>query len=150
MILGCSNTYQQLVTAPLVEEIPFILSKNGDAKCGTNSPWNINVKKSGKLKAWGSWLLLICTSIVCFKRVLDEGAILLIVLQPIHFLANSVIGPSFYVEMPTNVTYLYNQTFSLNSYQSYYYDNSYYMASYDSACVSRTFCFGAYWGVLGF
>ncbi|KAM0306157.1 hypothetical protein ACHAO8_010802 [Botrytis cinerea] len=116
MILGCSNTYQQLVTAPLVEEIPFILSKNGDAKCGTNSPWNINVKKSGKLKAWGSWLLLICTSI------------------PIHFLANSVIGPSFYVEMPTNVTYLYNETFSLNSYQSYYYENSYYMASYDSAC----------------
>ncbi|TEY44889.1 hypothetical protein BOTCAL_0342g00130 [Botryotinia calthae] len=116
MILGCSNTYQQLVTAPLVEEIPFILSKNGDAKCGTNSPWNINVKKSGKLKAWASWLLLICTSV------------------PIHFLANSVIGPSFYVEMPTNVTYLYNQTFSLNSYQSYYYDDSYYMASYDSAC----------------
>ncbi|TGO81437.1 hypothetical protein BPOR_1154g00020 [Botrytis porri] len=116
MILGCSNTYQQLVTAPLVEEIPFILSKKGDAKCGTNSPWNINVKRSGKLKAWGSWLLLICTSI------------------PVHFLANSVIGPSFYVEMPTNVTYSFNQTFSLGPHQAYYYSPAYHLDSYDSAC----------------
>ncbi|RAL59421.1 hypothetical protein DID88_006795 [Monilinia fructigena] len=52
MILGCSNTYQQLVTAPQVEEIPWILSKNGEARVGTNSPWNINVKRSGKAKAW--------------------------------------------------------------------------------------------------
>ncbi|KAJ8062582.1 hypothetical protein OCU04_009106 [Sclerotinia nivalis] len=53
MILSCSNTYQQLVTAPLIEEISWILSQNGDAKTGLNSPLNINVKKSGKAKAWG-------------------------------------------------------------------------------------------------
>ncbi|QSZ32844.1 hypothetical protein DSL72_002424 [Monilinia vaccinii-corymbosi] len=95
MILGCSNTYQQLVTAPQVEEVPWLLSKNGEARVGTNSPWNINLKKSGKAKAWASWLLLICTSV------------------PVHFLANSVIGPSFYIEMPTNITYLYNENFTM-------------------------------------
>ncbi|KAB8290190.1 hypothetical protein EYC80_011059 [Monilinia laxa] len=113
MILGCSNTYQQLVTAPQVEEIPWILSRNGEARVGTNSPWNINVKKSGKAKAWGSWLLLICTSI------------------PVHFLANSVIGPSFYIEMPTNITYLYNDTSIIRPFQSSHYS---YTKVFDSAC----------------
>lgn len=72
-----------------------------------------------------------------FQASFDEGVILLIVLQPVHFLANSVIGPSFYVEMPTNVTYSYNQTFSLTPYQSYYYGPAYNSDSYDSACVSQ-------------
>lgn len=140
MILGCSNTYQQLATAPLVEEIPWILSKKGDCKVGTNSPWNINVKKSGKAKAWGSWLLLICTSIVCSNRILDEVVVLLIISKPVHFLANSVIGPSFYIEMPTNVTYFYNETLNLDTTnQSYYSSNLYvsYITTYDSACVSH-------------
>ncbi|KAM3074282.1 hypothetical protein ACMFMF_006297 [Clarireedia jacksonii] len=119
MILGCSNTYQQLVTAPKVEEIPWILSKKGDCKVGTNSPWNINVKKTGKTKAWLSWALLISTSI------------------PIHFLANSVIGPSFYVESPTNVTFNMNETLERGyySYGSHYY-GSYQVSSYDFSCWS--------------
>ncbi|KAA8565135.1 hypothetical protein EYC84_010882 [Monilinia fructicola] len=73
----------------------------------------MNVKKSGKGKAWGSWLLLIGTSI------------------PVHFLANSVIGPSFYIEMPTNITYLYNETFTFSSYQS---SSVTYQEPYESAC----------------
>ncbi|APA16249.1 hypothetical protein sscle_16g110190 [Sclerotinia sclerotiorum 1980 UF-70] len=116
MILGCSNTYQQLITAPLVEEIPWILAQYGDAKIGLNSPLNINVKKSGKVKAWGSWLLLISTSI------------------PVHFLANSVIGSSFYIEMPTNVTYNYHD-FNLTSTQIIYeHEPVIFVTCHDSAC----------------
>jgi hypothetical protein len=64
MVLGCSNTYQQLVTSPSVEEIPWVLSKYGDTKVGLNSPWSINRKRTGKLKAWLAWMLLVATSIV--------------------------------------------------------------------------------------
>jgi hypothetical protein len=64
MILGCSNTYQQLVTSLKVDEIRWVMSKRGDSKVGTNSPWAINHKRGGKLKAWSAWILLISTSIV--------------------------------------------------------------------------------------
>ena len=64
MILGCSNTYQQLVTSLKVDEIRWVLSKRGDSKVGTNSPWAINHKRDGKTKAWLAWLLLIGTSLV--------------------------------------------------------------------------------------
>lgn len=64
MVLGCSNTYQQLVTALKVDEIRWVLSKRGDSKVGTNSPWAINHKRDGKAKAWLAWLLLIGTSLV--------------------------------------------------------------------------------------
>jgi hypothetical protein len=64
MILGCSNTYQQLVTSLKVDEIRWVLSKRGDSKVGTNSPWAINHKREGKIKAWLAWLLLIGTSLV--------------------------------------------------------------------------------------
>ncbi|KAI9816742.1 MAG: hypothetical protein M1827_001387 [Pycnora praestabilis] len=87
MILGMSNTYQQLVTALKVDEIRWVLSKWGDSRIGTNSPFAIKHKKSGRPTAILSWLLLICTS------------------MPIHFLANSVIGPSFYVRPPSEITY---------------------------------------------
>ncbi|KAE9375206.1 hypothetical protein N431DRAFT_402552, partial [Stipitochalara longipes BDJ] len=87
IVLGCSNTYQQLVTALKVDEIRWALSKRGNSRVGTNSPWSINHKRSGKLKAWLAWILLICTSI------------------PVHFLANSVLGPSFYVHTPTKFTW---------------------------------------------
>ena len=86
MILGCSNTYQQLITALKFDEIRWVLSKWGDSRVGTNSPWSINHKKTGKGLAWLGWLLLILTSL------------------PVHFFANSVIGPSFYIHMPTNIT----------------------------------------------
>lgn len=88
MVLGCSNTYQQLVTALKVDEIRWVLQKRGDSKVGTNSPWSINHKRKGKTVAWLAWLLLILTSV------------------PVHFLANSVIGPSFYIHMPTTITYI--------------------------------------------
>ncbi|KAH7399834.1 hypothetical protein BKA64DRAFT_707518 [Cadophora sp. MPI-SDFR-AT-0126] len=87
MVLGCSNTYQQLVTALKVDEIRWVLSKRGDSKVGTNSPWSINHKRKGKTLAWLAWLLLILTSV------------------PVHFLANSVIGPSFYIHMPEKIIY---------------------------------------------
>lgn len=64
MVLGCSNTYQQLVTALKVDEIRWVLQKRGDSKVGTNSPWSINHKRKGKTVAWLAWLLLILTSVV--------------------------------------------------------------------------------------
>lgn len=65
MVLGMSNTYQQLVTALNVDEIKWVLSKKGDSRVGTNSPFAINDKATGKLKHWLTWLLLISTSLVC-------------------------------------------------------------------------------------
>ena len=119
MILGCSNTYQQLITALKVEEIPWVLSKRGDSKVGTNSPWSINHKKAGKALAWLGWILLISTS------------------MPVHFLANSVVGPSFYIQMPTNISY---QMMDAPAVQ-YYSDNlgtyagtNPYVSSDDIAC----------------
>ena len=64
MILGMSNTYQQLLTSLRFDEIRWVLSKHGDSRVGTNSPMNINHKKRGKRKAWLLWLLLISTSLV--------------------------------------------------------------------------------------
>jgi hypothetical protein len=64
MILGMSNTYQQLVTSLNVDEIRSVLSRKGDSRVGTNSPFAINDKKSGKLKHWLAWILLIMTSLV--------------------------------------------------------------------------------------
>lgn len=70
MVLGCSNTYQQLVTSLKVDELRWVLSNRGDSKVGTNSPWAINHKKTGKAKAWGCWGLLILTSIVSVLQYL--------------------------------------------------------------------------------
>ncbi|TVY17925.1 hypothetical protein LARI1_G005385 [Lachnellula arida] len=139
MILGCSNTYQQLVTSLKVDEIRWVLSKRGDSKVGTNSPWSINHKREGKTKAWLAWLLLISTSLVSnyqsFQLPLDATfelpsefrvsmlfphttSLLFIQLltQPVHFLANSVIGPSFYIHMPSEVTYTFKNGTKSDSY----------------------------------
>lgn len=64
IILSRSNTYQQLITSLKVEEVKMVLRKHGDSRVGTNSPWNINHKPKGKMKAWLCWMLLIGTSIV--------------------------------------------------------------------------------------
>jgi hypothetical protein len=61
--------------------------KYGDARVGTNSPFSINHKRDGKRKAWLQWLLLIFTSL------------------PVHFLANSIIGPSLVYTPPQTVSY---------------------------------------------
>ncbi|KAJ4292636.1 hypothetical protein N0V90_009299 [Kalmusia sp. IMI 367209] len=87
MVLGMSNTYQQLITSLKTSDLKYMLEKFGDSRVGTNSPWNINHKKEGKGKAWAAWLLLVCTSL------------------PIHFLANSLIGPSYIVEPPSKVEF---------------------------------------------
>ncbi|KAL8965133.1 MAG: hypothetical protein Q9197_006661, partial [Variospora fuerteventurae] len=87
MILGMSNTYQQLVTSLSTSELRWALSKHEDSRVGTNSPFNINHKKTKKVQAWCQWLLLILTSL------------------PVHFLANSVIGPSVYYQPPKDITY---------------------------------------------
>lgn len=75
MILGMSNTYQQLLTALKVDDLKHALYKYGDARVGTNSPFSINHKRKGRLKAWLAWILLICTSMVRFskKRVCDTN-----------------------------------------------------------------------------
>ncbi|KAL8695705.1 MAG: hypothetical protein Q9224_003220 [Gallowayella concinna] len=86
MVLGMSNTYQQLITSLSTKELRFALSNVEDSRVGTNSPFNINHKQNGKVLAWLQWILLIGTSL------------------PIHFLANSVIGPSVYLQPPTNIT----------------------------------------------
>jgi hypothetical protein len=64
MVLGMSNTYQQLVTALNVDEIRWVLSKKGDSRVGTKSPFAINDKSTGRLKHWLAWLLLITISLV--------------------------------------------------------------------------------------
>jgi hypothetical protein len=87
MILGMSNTFQQLVTSLRITDLKHALSKFGDSRVGTNSPFSIKHKKEGRKRAWASWFLLICTS------------------MPVHFLANSLIGPSYTQELPTFVTF---------------------------------------------
>ncbi|KAF2450732.1 hypothetical protein P171DRAFT_349403, partial [Karstenula rhodostoma CBS 690.94] len=87
MVLGMSNTYQQIITSLQTSDLRYMLEKFGDSRVGTNSPWNINRKEKGKAKSWAAWLLLVCTSL------------------PIHFLANSLVGPSYVVEPPPTVTF---------------------------------------------
>ncbi|KAF1948119.1 hypothetical protein CC80DRAFT_384038, partial [Byssothecium circinans] len=86
-VLGMSNTYQQLVTSLQIGDIKLMLEKFGDSRVGTNSPFNINHKSQYRKKSWAAWILLVCTSI------------------PIHFLANSLMGPSYVVEPPRTVEY---------------------------------------------
>jgi hypothetical protein len=62
MALGMSNTYQQLVTSLKTTDIKHMLQKFGDSRVGTNSPFSINHKQSGKKSSWAAWLFLVCTS----------------------------------------------------------------------------------------
>jgi hypothetical protein len=48
MILGMSNTYQQLVTSLTLGDLKNMLQKYGDSRVRTNSPFNINQKKGRK------------------------------------------------------------------------------------------------------
>jgi hypothetical protein len=92
MLLGMSNTYQQLVTSLKIGDLKHMLEKYGDSRVGTNSPFNMNHKQRGKRRSWAAWLLLVITSL------------------PIHFLANSLTGPSYIFEPPQTV--IYNETSS--------------------------------------
>jgi hypothetical protein len=87
MVLGMSNTYQQIVTSLRISDLRYALSKFGDSRVGTNSPLNIRHKEKGKKRAWAAWFLLIFTS------------------MPVHFLANSLIGPSYTQELPEVVEF---------------------------------------------
>ncbi|KAG9187588.1 hypothetical protein G6011_05459 [Alternaria panax] len=87
MVLGMSNTYQQIVTSLKISDLKHALSKFGDSRVGTNSPFNIRHKEYGRKRAWAAWFLLILTS------------------MPVHFLANSLIGPSYTQELPEVVEF---------------------------------------------
>lgn len=71
MILGMSNTYQQLVTSLTITDIKHVLCKFGDSRVGTNSPFSINQKREGRKRSWAAWLFLVMTS------------------MPVHFLGKS-------------------------------------------------------------
>jgi hypothetical protein len=62
MILGMSNTYQQLVTSLTITDIKHVLCKFGDSRVGTNSPFSINQKQEGRKRSWAAWLFLVMTS----------------------------------------------------------------------------------------
>jgi hypothetical protein len=68
-----SNTFQSLVTAIDVKDIPDMLQRDGDSKVGTNSPFAINRRSHGKVGAWMAWTLLIATSLVSCVAALDNG-----------------------------------------------------------------------------
>ncbi|KAF2471017.1 uncharacterized protein BDR25DRAFT_173588, partial [Lindgomyces ingoldianus] len=109
MILGMSNTYQQLVTSLTIDDLKHMLQKFGDSRVGTNSPFNINHKREGKIKSWSAWFLLICTSL------------------PIHFLANSLIGPSYILEPPISIEF--NETTFKGLTGTYSYGGSDYISN---------------------
>ena len=77
IILGVSNTYQQLATGLSADELRKALESGGAVTVGTNSPFSIRHKQTGKVAAYFSWAFLLATSL------------------PVHLLANSAIGPSF-------------------------------------------------------
>ncbi|KAJ4988130.1 hypothetical protein SVAN01_06382 [Stagonosporopsis vannaccii] len=87
MILGMSNTYQQLVTSIKITDLKHVLSRYGDSRVGTNSPFSINQKRAGRKRSWAAWTFLVLTS------------------MPVHFLANSLIGPSFVQSPPSEVSF---------------------------------------------
>lgn len=62
MILGMSNTYQQLVTSIKIADLGHVLSKFGDSRVGTNSPFSINQKREGRKRSWAAWAFLVLTS----------------------------------------------------------------------------------------
>lgn len=80
LILGTSNTYQQIATSLTGKEFQRAIQKAGNARVGTNSPTYIRFKRpwAYRWKSYLSWVFLLGTSL------------------PIHLLANSVIGPSYY------------------------------------------------------
>ncbi|KAF2032996.1 hypothetical protein EK21DRAFT_36035, partial [Setomelanomma holmii] len=109
MVLGMSNTYQQLVTSLKISDLRYALSRYGDSRVGTNSPFSIKHKAKNRKRSWAAWALLIFTS------------------MPVHFLANSLIGPSYTQELPTSVEYdpvtNISDTSSYLSTTYYYNDN---------------------------
>lgn len=98
MVLGMSNTYQQLVTSLKIGDLRHMLQKFGDSRVGTNSPFSINHKQEGRKTSWTFWLFLVCTSL------------------PIHFLANSLIGPSYILQPPVTVQYNESSWESIDDY----------------------------------
>ncbi|KAF2637404.1 hypothetical protein P280DRAFT_372650, partial [Massarina eburnea CBS 473.64] len=117
MVLGMSNTYQQIITSLKISDVKSMLEKFGDSRVGTNSPFNINHKTEGKGKSWAAWILLICTSI------------------PIHFLANSLIGPSYVFEPPKTVEYNPTDNITLRM-NPLLYDPTTLDAGYSFLCLS--------------
>ncbi|MCJ1267875.1 hypothetical protein MMC22_007761 [Lobaria immixta] len=124
MTLGMSNTYQQLITSLKVDEIRWMLSKHEDSQVGTNSPMTIKHKKNGKVGSSLAWLLLIATSL------------------PLHLLANSIIGPSYYLKPPEDLHYHLQVSDSV-----YYSDNTIYSGDCWEAFLSGEYFLSTF-GVL--
>jgi len=103
VLLGVSNTYQQLASGLMADDLKAALRKYGDVTVETNSPFSIKHKQKGKFVALMSWgFFLIATSL------------------PIHLLANSIVGPSFVIE-PVDAIYEFGpagSNYSSNSYAS--------------------------------
>ena len=57
-----SNTYRQLATSVTITDLKHVLSKFGDSRVGTNSPFSINQKREGRKRSWLAWLFLVLTS----------------------------------------------------------------------------------------
>ncbi|KAL8630783.1 hypothetical protein Q9189_003543 [Teloschistes chrysophthalmus] len=113
-ILGMSNMFQQVVTSLSSSELRWALSKHEDSRVGTNSPFNIKHKREGKIQAWLQWLLLIATSL------------------PVHFLANSVIGPSVYYQVPQKIVYENVDALRSSQQSDYASDVKYGLKRYES------------------
>ncbi|OCL07707.1 hypothetical protein AOQ84DRAFT_246597, partial [Glonium stellatum] len=116
MVLGMSNTYQQLVTSLKMGDIKWVLQKHGDSRVGTNSPFSINKKREGRISSWLAWLLLICTS------------------MPVHFLANSLIGPSLILSPPSVADF--NATSEANAVEYFAGDGHYLQDQASFVCWS--------------
>ena len=75
MVLGMSNTYQQLVTSIKVTYLKHVLSKFGDSRVGTNSPVSIKQKRECRKRSWAVWAFSVLTS------------------MPVHFLGRCLLAP---------------------------------------------------------
>jgi hypothetical protein len=85
-VLGMRKTYQQLVTSLRIGNLKHALQNFGGSRVVANSPFSIKHKREGEKRAWASWLLIVPTS------------------MPIHFFANSLIGPSYIQELHSKST----------------------------------------------
>jgi len=56
VLLGVSNTYQQLASGLTADDLKAALRKYGDVTVGTNSPFSIKHKQKGKFVALMSWV----------------------------------------------------------------------------------------------
>lgn len=59
VIVGMSNTYQQLVTWLTITDTKHVLCKLGDSRVGTNSLFSISQKREGRKRSLAAWLCVL-------------------------------------------------------------------------------------------